>query len=333
MPTKKIADLEQVVPCRNPEHEPAKHFVCAPVWPAPSHGEGREQPWRSAAEIIDWSLPAPSIFERKRPIVESTLRRIAAGIRRYVVDTATPFIIPLTHHGDHRVHGIDEPVRTITGAHRGELALVNPFIVRHGHYSTRTGAGLEPGKGAGTFRGQPLRRPLATVCATNDKHLVVPVLAKRGKHRPLAASFITKYYGTNVGASLYAPLPTVTANGRGGGHLAEVRAFLIKYYGASSQQQGLRDPLHTITAKARFGLIEVLGVSYQIVDIGMRMLAPHELFAAQGFPLDYNIAPNIFGDPITKTAQIRLAGNSVCPQVAEALVAANLAGGAGRRAA
>src|SRR6185503_19747662 len=91
---------------------------------------------------------------------------------------------PLTHgrrgdgSKDSRVHGLDEPVRTITGANRGELALVEPFIVRHGHYSHRTGAGLRLGCGAGTFRGQPLRAPLATVYATNDKHLVMPLVTK-----------------------------------------------------------------------------------------------------------------------------------------------------------
>jgi DNA (cytosine-5)-methyltransferase 1 len=120
----------------------------------------------------------------------------------------------------------------------------------------------------------------------------------------------------------------VTAGGgRGGGHLAEVRAFLIKYYSADgkpdSQQQSLFEPLHTVTAKARFGLVTVGGENYQIVDIGMRMLQPHELFAAQGFPADYRIAPEHNGRPLTKTAQIDAAGNSVCPPVAKALVAAN----------
>jgi len=270
------------------------------------------QPWRPAAEIIDWSLKCPSIFERKRPLAEATQQRIARGIQRYIVESPNPFIIPLTHRGDKRVHAIDEPVRTITAAHRGELALVSPFVVRHGHYSHKTGAGLRPGCGAGIFRGQRLTDPLATVCATNDKHVV--------------AAFMTKFYGTSTGSAVTEPLPTVTANNKAGGHLAEVRAFLIKYYGArgkdSAQQLGL--PLHTVRSRDCFGLVTVLGVQYQIVDIGLRMLQPSELFAAQGFRDDYVIRPIVNGKPLTKTAQTRLVGNSVCPPVAESLVTANM---------
>ncbi len=313
------------------------------VWPEATHGKGRAEPWRPAAEVIDWSLPCPSIFDRPRSLAEATLWRIAEGLRRYVLEAADPFIIPLTHQGDRRVHGIDEPLRTVTAAHRGELALVEPFIVRHGHYSTITGAGLREGCGAGTFRGQQLALPLATVCATNDKHLVCPIVTKHyggvvghGVERPLGtvtakdhhavtSAFLTKFYGTSTGSPAQAPLPTVTAGGgRGGGHLAEVRAFLVKYYGTGGQLQGLQDPLHTITAKARFGLVTIRGEQYQLADIGMRMLQPHELFAAQGFPDDYEIAPEFEGRPLTKTAQIALAGNSVCPPVARALVEANV---------
>jgi len=357
------------------------------AWPEPTHGPARGAPHRPAFEIIDWSLPCPSIFARRRPLAEATLRRIAMGLRRHVFEAADPFIVPVTHQGDARVHGVDEPLRTVTAAHRGELALVEPFVVgaggpsyagkpapsheplgtvlaenhraviepfvvRHGHYSTRTGAGLREGCGAGTFRGQPLETPLGTVCATNDKHLVLPLVTKHyggvvghGVRRPigtvtgrdhhaLSAAFLTKFYGTSTGSDPRAPAPTVTSGGgRGGGHLAEVRAFLVKYYGEGSQGQQLTIGLHTVTSKARFGLVTVHGEDYQIVDIGMRMLQPHELFAAQGFPADYEIAPEHNGRPLTKTAQTELCGNSVCPQVAEALVAANVIGDAARSAA
>jgi len=314
------------------------------AFPEPSHGKGRALAWRPAAEVIDWALPCPSIFDRKRPLADATMNRIAAGIRRFVIENGDPFIIPLTHQGDARVHSIREPVRTVTGANRGELAIVEPFVVRHGHYSTITGAGLREGCGAGTFRGQQLNLPLGTVCATNDKHLVCPVVIKHyggvvghgvdralgtvtaKDHHALAAAFLTKFYGTSTGSSLHEPLPTVTSGGnKGGGHLGEVVAFLTKYYSggedaADAQQQSLFAPLHTVTTKARFGLVMVRGVAYRIVDIGMRMLQPHELFAAQGFPDDYQIAPTFKGKPLTKTAQTALAGNSVCPQVARALV-------------
>lgn len=315
------------------------------VWPDPTHGNGCTHDWRSAAEVIDWSLPCPSIFGRRRPLAEATLRRIGAGVRRYVVETADPFVIPLTHQGDVRTHSIREPLRTVTGAHRGELALVSPFLVRHGHYSTITGAGLIPGRGAGTFRGQRLTTPLATVGATNDKHLVVPLVTKHYggvvghavdrplgtvtavDHHALTAAFLTKFYGTSTGADARQPMPTITASSKGGGHIGEVRAFLLKYYGANGkpQTQDVRTPLHTVTATARFGLgvVTIGGEPYEIVDIGMRMLQPHELFAAQGFPTNYIIAPDFRGRPLTKTAQIRLAGNSVCPPLAQAIIAAN----------
>lgn len=301
------------------------------VWPDQTHGAGRAEPWRPAFSVIDWSLPAPSIFERKRPLKEATLRRIAAGIQRYVVGASQPFVMPLTHHGDKRTHSLEEPLRTVTGAHRGELAIVEPFVVRHGHYSTVTGAGLREGCGAGTFRGQRLSAPLATVCATNDKHLVCPIVTKHyggvtghrvdrplgtvtaTDHHALTAAFLTKFYGTSTGADVRSPMPTVTG-GAGGGHMAEVRAFLVKYYGAGGKAQ----------QQARFGLVELRGEPYVITDIGMRMLQPHELFAAQGFPSSYAIDADAEGRPFTKTAQTRLAGNSVCPPVAEQLVAANM---------
>lgn len=318
------------------------------LWPAPTHGKGCAQPWRPAADVIDWSLPCPSIFDRKKPLAEATMARIARGIQRYVITAAEPFIVPTRHRGDLRVHSIQDPVRTVTGSHRGELALIAPFVVRHGHYSTITGAGLREGCGAGTFRGQPLGLPLATVCATNDKHVVAALVTKHyggvvghgaertlgtvtaRDHHALTAAFLTKYYGTSTGAPATLPLPTVTANDKGGGHLAEVRAFLIRYNRGGAPGRQAQLPLPTITSKDRFGLVTVAGESYEIVDVGMRMLAPHELFAAQGFPSDYKIAPPFQGPkakkprPLSKTAQIMLAGNSVCPQVAEAIVAANV---------
>ena len=316
------------------------------VWPEATHGKGRSLAWRPASDIIDWSLAGRSIFGRAKPLAEATMNRIAAGIQRFVVDAATPFIVPMTHAGGPgRVHSVDEPLRTVTAAHRGELALAAPFLVRHGHYSTKTGAGLVEGCGAGTFRGQQLALPLGTVCATNDKHLVSPVLIKHyggvvghgvektlgtvtaKDHHSLAAAFLTKMYGTSTGAPMSAPLPTVTANNRGGGHLADVRAFLIKYYGSNGKDhsgQQLLAPLGTVTTRDRFGLVMVKGEPYQIVDVELRMLDAEELKKAQGFPDDYDIAPSFNGKPMTKTAQIRLVGNSVCPQVAEAIVSANM---------
>jgi DNA (cytosine-5)-methyltransferase 1 len=175
------------------------------------------------------------------------------------------------------------------------------------------------------MRGQRLGAPLGTVCGTNDKNLVLPIVTKH--YGGVVGHRVDRTIGTVTSVDHHA-LTTVTAErGRGAGHVAEVRAFLLKYYGGDGkpdQQQDLFGPLHTVTSRARFGLVTIAGEDYEIADIGMRMLQPHELFAAQGFPGDYEIAPEFNGKPMTKTAQTALCGNSVCPQVAEALVRSQL---------
>ena len=311
------------------------------AWPGPTHGRGRPEPWRPAAEIIDWSLPCPSIFDRPRPLAAATQRRIAEGIRRFVIGAAQPFVIPLTHQGDTRVHDLAQPLRTVTGAHRGELALVAPSLIQR---SWGEREGQRP-------RCLYIARPLGTIVAGGVKHALVaafmtkhyggvvghPVQLTLGTvtardHHSLTTAFLTKFQQNSRGQAADQPLHTVMA---GAPRFAEVRAFLVKYYGATTgQEQQVSLPLHTVTARARFGLVvTVAGEDYEIADIGMRMLVPRELFAAQGFPATYRIDPAVDGRPLTKTAQIRCAGNSVCPPVAEAIVAANLLGAASQEAA
>ncbi len=206
----------------------------------------------------------------------------------------------------------------------GHQALIAPTLVQ-------TGYGEREGQAP---RCLDLHKPLGTVVG-EQKHALV-------------TAFLAKHFGgpnghATPGQSTEAPLGTVTAQAHHGvitaqlalsldapAHVdrsAEVRAFLVKYYGsdgsAQSQQQRLFDPLQTVTAKARFGLVTVHGVEYQITDIGMRMLTPRELFAAQGFPADYALEAPFGGRTLNKTEQIELAGNSVCPPVAEAIVRAN----------
>jgi len=307
-------------------------------WPEPTHGHphsrevlaGHRKPWRTAAECIDWTLPCPSIFGRKRPLADATLRRIAKGVMRYVVETAEPFIVPLTHHGADRGYGMAEPFRTITAAHRGELALVSPTLIQTG-YGERVGQSPRvPG----------LDKPLGTIVAGGAKHaLIAAFMAKHyggvvghelhgeplhtvtsSDHNALVASHLVKLRNNGVGSDHREPLHTITG---GGEHFGEVRAFLVKYYG-SDQDPRLEEPLHTVTTKDRFGLVTVAGEQYQIADIGMRMLAPRELFRAQGFPEHYIIGDDpAQGLSLTKSAQVRMCGNSVCPPVAQALVTAN----------
>lgn len=274
----------------------------APQWPEPTHGPGRAHPWRTAAEIIDRSLPCPSIFERAKPLADKTMARIARGVRVFVLEAAKPFLIHLTHD-DNRIHDIAAPAPTVTAAHRGELGLVTPYLV---HVSNGERPGQEP-------RIYDVQRPLGTVVAQGQKHaLCAAFLARHYSDRPSG--------GWAGGAALDRPLPTVTTRD----HHSLVAAFLTKFYGTSTGAD-LREPAPTVTTKDRFGLVTVRidGELYSIVDIGMRMLTPAELFAAQGFPPDYQFTHGADGEPLTKTAQVRLAGNSVCPPVAEALVRAN----------
>ena len=116
------------------------------------------------------------------------------------------------------------------------------------------------------------------------------------------------------------PMPTITA---GDGHFGEVRAFLVKYYGQGTGQD-IKEPLDTVTSRDRFGLVTIEGIDYQIVDIGLRMLEPKELYGCQGFPDDYIIDHDYTGKTYPRAEQVRRCGNAVCPPIPAALVKANL---------
>ena len=250
------------------------------VFPKPTHGKGLK-PYRTAAEIIDWSIPCPSIFGRNKPLSDNTLRRIANGIFKFVINAKKPFIVKdcaniliQMGYGDaegRRVLDLGKPLGTITSG-GNKFALVSAFLAKH--YSGVVGTRAD--------------NPLGTV-TTIDHHSLV-----------------------TVGLS-----ETRTNNEE------EVRAFLINYYG-TGMSADLNEPLNTCTGNVHSGLVVVRidGKEYAIADIGLRMLQPHELYAAQGFPPDY-IFNRGNGKSLSKTAQVRMCGNSVCPPVAAALVKAN----------
>jgi DNA (cytosine-5)-methyltransferase 1 len=426
------------------------------VWPEPTHGapddprvlSGELKPWRTAAEIIDWSLPCPSIFLTKeegraqgvkRPLVEATMRRIAKGVQRYVLDAADPFIVTCNHAGDgFRGQGMVDPLATVTAA-RDATGVVMPAFATYAQHgganrgvddplhtvtaSTKdyngivvptmiqTGYGERPGQEP---RVPGLQKPLGTVVAGGVKHaLVAPhlmtmrnsgkpfqgadepahTITAGGAHQFAIAGFLAQHnagprpgqpgrpaadpmstvtatgsqqsviaghlmphYGASVASDAEAPVGTITAGGSGkqalvsshminmhgstrrgssvedpvrtitagGEHAGMVAAFLQKYYGTDQAPQ-LDDPMHTVTTKDRFSLVtvDIAGTPYTLVDIGMRMLTPRELYRAQGFPDSYQITEDADGKPFTKTAQIRMVGNSVCPPLAEALARAN----------
>jgi DNA (cytosine-5)-methyltransferase 1 len=397
------------------------------VWPPATHGDpksddvkaGRLKPWRTAAEIIDWSLPCPSIFASSedimaeygiravRPLAEATMSRIARGVKRYVIDAASPFIVNLTHQGGDRTEPLGEPLNTVTGAHRGEKALAVPTLIQTG-YGERAGQeprvpGLEKPLGTAVAGGikhalvapfvtgvggrmaqtepRSADQPVQTITAKADSVLVAPhlmtmrnaqkpfnggdepthtitsggarlhlvaafmaqhnidgrngrgnpgrsadvpvsTILQSGSHQGPVAVNLVRQFGTGVGSSVDEPARTVMADGGGKTQLSA--AFLTKYYGVQ-QDSGMDEPVHTATAKPRFGLVTVMigGEPYVVSDIGLRMLTPRELFRAQGFDDSYIIDRTPDGSPISKSDQVAKCGNSVCPDLADALVFAN----------
>jgi len=268
-------------------------------WPRPTHGKDL-LPYRTAADIIDWNLPVRSIFNRKRSLAESTMKRIAKGLEKFVFNSSNPFLVPgecatpfITEHANassQRNFSANEPLRTICAKVKGgHFALVSAHIAKH--YTGVIGSNIQ--------------EPLHTVTAKD--------------HNALVTSHMIKFRGDNIGHKTNEPVHTISA---GGFHIGEVRAFLVEYYG-NGKAHSIDKPLHTITTKDRFGLVTIMGEDYQIVDIGMRMLEPHELFAAQGFSSDYKISHDTQGKKITKAKQVARCGNTVCPPVAMALVQAN----------
>lgn len=467
------------------------------VWPVKTHGpptdpdviSGRKKPWRTAAEIIDWSLPCPSIFDTSatifsqfalravRPLADNTMARVARGTKRYVLDAARPFIVNLTHGV--RTEDLDRPFNTITGAHRGEKAVISPsvtrfnsgatgqdmreplstitansFIKRPGGaapigiispvltYAQQGGASRsvkEPhhtitaskkdqnsiivpnlmsmkgsdrrdsaanaphptvlaggghsavivptlvgcGGRAAQSRPRPGNEPTATVTAkadtcvatafiaqhNNDSRRIGGVNPGRSANEPLStatatgaqqgvvSAFVSRQFGMGIGRGINEPAATATADVN---KSALVAPFMSSYYGMDTKGEE-NEPCHTITTKDRHGHIEaaisappftedqhararqvadflrsygfwddrefvtltINGNEFVIVDIGMRMLTPRELYSAQGFPADYKIDADVNGKPFPKNVQVSCVGNSVSPPVASALVSAN----------
>ena len=247
------------------------------VWPTPTHGVGAGlKPYRTAREIIDWSIPCPSIFTRKRPLVEKTMARIAKGLERFIFN-GHPKIIELQGQNEF--------------ANEETSGLVVAFLAKH----------------FGGVTGVTIDVPL-------------PTITTRGTQTQIVTSHLIKLRGTcKDGQSIDKPLPTLTA---GGNHVGEIRTYLSKYKGANHAPPinvGALDK----NDRAKLGILEIDGVMYQIIDIGMRMLSPRELYRAQGFPEDYVINVDSMGQPIKITQQIHKCGNSVSPVVAKALVRAN----------
>ena len=198
-----------------------------------------------------------------------------------------------TNTTNHPGGNCKDPIHTITTGN--QQCLISPMLIQY-HSETAKDE----------VRGQTIKDPIMTVDGSNRYGLVT--------------SFLSKFYKSGTGQDLREPLHTITTSA---GHFGEVRAFLIKYYGNQTVHD-VREPLDTITTKDRFGLVTIEGVDYQIVDIGLRMLEPKELYGCQGFPDDYIIDHDYTGKTYPRSEQVRRCGNAVCPPIPEALVRANL---------
>lgn len=216
------------------------------AWPVPTHAAAGSsslfddvQPWRGAREVIDWRLQGTSIFGRKKPLAENTLRRIAAGARKFWGVDLTPFLVAMEHGG--RVLDLDKPLPTITTAKGGAFGVVEPFLL-----GQQSGA---------------------------------------------------------EGRAVSDPAPTVATKGA----ISLIEPFLVAFYGSGANVETIRQPLRTVTTKDRFGLVQPAHL-----DITFRMLRPHELAAAMGFPSDYQFAG-------TRTDQVKQIGNAVEVNQAAAL--------------
>ena len=365
------------------------------IWPERTHApkdseevkNGKCKPWRGAAEIIDWTIPCPSIFDTTdeikekygiravRPLAVNTRKRIARGIEKFVLQNKEPFIVPIGY-GERkgqapRVHGINEPLSTIVGSCKQYLAMPS-LIQYHTEQSERV-------------RGQGMDEPIMTLDAANRYGLSVAYLAEYFQNgRPLdvnsplhtsttkdreclCMAHMEKFFSggyTGNGSNANTPLGTVTAVD----HNGLVETFISKFYKTGIGQKP-DEPLHTVTTSAgHFGivtvkmnrsemnlhhwnevrellnaycgyaiaadeilLLDVNGTMYFISDIGLRMLTPRELYAANGFPPDYIIDHDYTGKAYGKTKQVARCGNAVPPPFAEALVRANLPEMCGRQ--
>ena len=288
-------------------------------WPSPTHAKmggvslfGRVEPWRPAADCIDWSISCPSIFERKRPLADKTLRRIAMAVQRYVLENPTPFIVGVGGRaGQSPAVFIDDPIGTCTT--KADKAVCIPRLLHLTHSGDRPSHGL--GEPLPTIRVPGLGKPLGAVVSD-------------GKHALAAACLARFNHGDKQWNSVAEPLGTVTSQGN---KFGLVYAFLVKYFGTAIGSE-LSQPMHTVTAKHRFGLVtvEVASGRYEnaiglhiagygdfvLADIGLRMLTPRELARAQGFPEEYILTGS-------KSSQVARIGNSVCPVMAQKMVEAN----------
>lgn len=302
------------------------------VWPEQTHFKNPtkgQKKWRSAAECIDWSVQGKSIFEREKPLADATMRRIAKGIKKFVLDNPDPFIVKYRDegNGDHShvsavlinaAHGegnghtkrrgigsrnIGDALGTVTASGSGGHAVAAAYL-------------MQANGGFNTVHGKSAIDPMTTI--TNS-----------GSQQQLVSACLIRQFGASTGSDIAAPMGTVMTDGGGGKtslavcELGEAEERALKVAGFLMQNADL--PISDLSEKERLDLVTVHinNTPHYIVDIMLRMLLPKELYKAQGFPDGYIFDRDCFGQPLTKTAQVRMCGNSVSPPPMVALIKAN----------
>ena len=337
------------------------------VFPTPTHGKGK-LPYRTAAECIDFSLPCPSIFGRKKDLAINTQKRIARGLDKFVIKNKTPFIMQVNY--DNAPQDVEKPISTITAVNKHYLAkpTLSPYIMSNNTNNAPHGA-KEPlptvTTGVRNFvcsaylskyfsgekqAGAAMENPMPTVTGIDHNALVAVNLSCRygngndGRgsemqkptptvtptdHNYLMESHLCILRKNMDCKSAEEPIPTITSKAR---HEALIKTYLCKIDGAQDLKNWDK-VRHLLNSYAGYNIapdeiliLEMDGVQYFISDIGMRMLKPHELMLAQGFPADYvlDIETHI-GKKYSTAKQIARMGNAVCPPVATALIRANCA--------
>lgn len=293
------------------------------VWPERTHAprdseevtSGKMLPWRSAAEIIDWTIPGYSIFDSKqeimdrydvkvvRPLADNTMRRVIRGVDKFTIRSGKPFIVGMDaanliqYHTEQtenvRAAGLNSPINTVDASNRYGLTCAN-LVEYYGN-----GVPLD------------LEEPMHTVTA-HDREA-------------LTAAHIVEFKGQDIGQSVTAPLRTITASA---GEFAECRVVLSKACGNLGHWLEIRELLNRHCgyhlSDDEVILLMIRGIAFYIADITLRMLTPRELYNAMGFPPDYIIDHDYMGNAYGKTKQVARCGNAVCPPLAEAMVRANL---------
>ncbi len=290
------------------------------VWPEQTrskNGKDGYLPWEPIWKHLDLQDFGNSIFGRKKPLAHNTMNRIARGLEKFIFKCPEPFMIQVNHGGNtFRGQSIHEPIPTITSKHG--YGIVTPLLIQYHSETTNSGV-----------RGQKVTEPIQTIDTSNRYGLILP--------------FLTKFYKSGTGQSVLEPIHTITTSP---GHFGAISVyavpvdglkeypsdvlqkatwasqFIMEYYGCGIGQS-MNEPIHTIVTKDRFALITIMGNSYAILDIYLRMLNPEELKLGQGFSKDYIIDHDITGKKISKAGQVARIGNSVVPIMAKELVLAN----------